>query len=390
MKTIAYLSYPHFADCDLPLLHDLQQQEPGLIYILQITEKDKCRTLIHVEKLKVKGGVYPATDFPDLQNLSAYLDLNRVYVLNMPGLHDFSLQNLVAILKLKKFLRKRQCSLIHFTWPLRYGAFPLYTFRKKMLLTVHDPLPHSSEQDFLNRLHRKVAFRLVPHFMLLNQTQRATFIEQNKLKESCVFNSQLSIYLHLKDSNPVLPDASGYVLFFGGINTHKGVDVLCEAMLQVHLSHPHLKLVIAGSGKLYFDVTPYTEAGFLELHNRYLSDEQLKGFIMQSQFVVCPYIDATQSGVIMSAFALGKPVISTNVGALPEMVEDLRHGLIVPAKDSDSLAAAIIKLADDPSLREQMHQHILHDFHTGSRSWQSIATGISTIYRQLTQTNKSS
>ncbi|MCR4604168.1 MAG: glycosyltransferase family 4 protein [Prevotella sp.] len=388
MRTIAYLSYPHFADCDLPLLHYLQQREPGLIYILQLTQKDKCRTLIHVEQLKDKGGVYPATDYPGLGHLSSYLDLTRVYVLNMPGLHDFSFQNLHAVGKLKSFLRKRQCSLIHFTWPLRYGAFPLYALHKKMLLTVHDPLPHSSEQDFMNRLHRKVAFRLVPHFMLLNQAQRAAFIEQNKLQETCVFDSRLSIYLHLKDTTPVLPHSSGYVLFFGGINSHKGVDVLCEAMQQVHRSLPQLSLVIAGSGRLYFDITPYTSAGFVVLHNRYLSDEELKGFILQSLFVVCPYIDATQSGVIMSAFALAKPVIATSVGALPEMVEDRRHGLIVPPRDSGSLAHAIIRLAEDQMLREQMQQHILHDFHSGCRSWEHIANGICNIYNQLTNASK--
>ena len=97
MRTIAYLSYPHFADCDLPLLHHLQQLEPGLIYILQLTEKDKQRTIINVGQLKKKGAVYPADEYPELRMLATWLDMRRVFVLNMPGLHDFSWANLMAV-----------------------------------------------------------------------------------------------------------------------------------------------------------------------------------------------------------------------------------------------------------------------------------------------------
>ena len=380
MRTIAYLSYPHFADCDLPLLHHLQQQEPGLIYILQLTEKDKQRTIINVQQLKKKGAVYPANEYPELRMLATWLDMRRVFVLNMPGLHDFSWTNLMAVARLCRFLRRRRCSLLHFTWPLRYGAFPLYAFRRKMLLTVHDPLPHSSETGALNRFHRWVAFRMVPRFLLLNTTQRAAFMSQNKLTSDRVFSSRLSIYSHLKDTVPVLPASSGYVLFVGGISSHKGVDILCEAMRQVHQSHPRLKLVVAGSGKLYFDPAPYLQEGFLELHNRYLTDAELKGFIQQAAFVVCPYRDATQSGVIMSAFALAKPVIATSVGALAEMVEDGRHGLIVPPADSSALAEAIVRLLASDALLEKMRENILADYHSGSRSWEHITAGLQHIY----------
>lgn len=383
MKTIAYLSYTHFADCDIPLLHELQHLEPGLIYILQLTEKDKNRTIINVNKLKKKGGLFPATDYPELLKLSKFIRLDRTYILNMPGLHDFSPSNILAVLRLRKFLRQQNCSLIHFTWPLRYGAFPLYTLHNRMLLTVHDPLPHSSETGWLNRFHRKVAIRLVPHFLLLNRVQLPVFIAHHKLNENQVFCSRLSIYNHLESTTPILPSNSDYILFIGSISSHKGVDVLCEAMMKVCKQLPNQKLVVAGSGKLYFNIAPYQEAGFLELHNHYLSDEELKGYILQSRFVVCPYIDATQSGVIMSAFALGKPVIATNVGALPEMVENGRHGLIVPPRDSEALAQAIIQLSTSASTRLQMQQNILEDYHEGLRSWHQIAQDISSIYHKL-------
>ena len=378
-KKIAYLSSAHFADCDLPLLHELQQQA-DVTYILQVSDHTKCQTLIDIKEIKRQGGVFPATDYPDLQNLSRHIDLSKAYVLNMPGKHDFSPGNLWAFFRLYRFLKKNRFSVLQLTWPLRYGAFMLYLLRRRMCLTMHDPLPHSNEDTRLNRLHRKAAIRWTPHFILLNRNQREAFIQHYQVGSERVHTSQLSIYAHLLDTRPERPESEGYVLFIGRIGAYKGVDYLCQAMLTVHEKHPAQKLIVAGSGKLYFDIEPYKREGFLELHNQYLTSEQLVGFISNAAFVVCPYIDATQSGVIMSAFALGKPVIATDTGGLPEMVEDGRHGLIVPPKDSEALAKAIEKLIANPQLLQQMHDNIIADYHQGGHSWHSIAADYMAVY----------
>lgn len=396
MKKVAYISSPNFADCDMPLLHELQQQT-DITYILELSERGKSRTLVNVKKLKWWGGVYPATDYPDLQNLSPYIDLSKAYVINMPGKHDWSPRNLLAVIRLVIFLLRHHFGILHLTWPPRYGAFFTYTLHRRMILTVHDPLPHSSEDTRLNRLHRKMAMRLIKHFILLNQCQRTAFIQHYGLREEQVFNSRLSIYTHLQSTVPVLPPYQDYVLFIGSINTHKGVEYLCHAMQQVHTRNANAKLVVAGSGKMYFDATPYLSTnersqegtGFMELHNLYLSDAELAGFIRHAAFVVCPYIDATQSGVIMSAFALNTPVIATDVGGLPEMVEHERHGLIVPAKDVQALSSAIERLLAEPHLLQQMRENILADYGTGTRSWHKIACDFVNIYCIISDSPKS-
>ncbi len=379
MKKIAYFSAPNFADCDIPLLHELQQQA-DVTYILHVVQNSKCGPLIGIKELKKRGGVFPATDYPELQGMSKYIDLNKTYVFNMPGKHDFSPGNLWATVCLLFFLVRHRFGIIHLTWPLRYGTFLLYLLHRRMVLTMHDPLPHSSEDTRLNRFHRKVAIRLVPHFILLNSSQREEFMSHYGISEERVHLSKLSIYTHLMDTKPVKPALKDYVLFIGKINTHKGVDILCEAMQSLHGKYPHLKLVVAGNGKMYFDAESYQREGLLELHNRFLSDEEMAGFISNSLFVVCPYIDATQSGVIMSAFALGKPVIATATGGLPEMVKNERHGLIVPPRDSDALAVAIQSLIDVPERLDEMHNFIIEDYHHGVNSWHDIARQYLSVY----------
>ena len=63
--------------------------------------------------------------------------------------------------------------------------------------------------------------------------------------------------------------------------------------------------------------------------------------------MVLPYESATQSGIVQIAYGFRKPVIVTDVGGLPEVVEDDVTGMIVPPFDDDALADAICKYFDE-------------------------------------------
>ena len=381
MKRIAYISSPHFADCDIPLLSHIQQNV-DLIYILRLNNDNKQLTLCNVPCIKNKGGVFRASEYEGLGKIEKYIRKENLFVLNMPGKKDLSPSNLLAIARLLLFLIRQKTDVIHLTWPLRYGEFMLYLLHRRMILTLHDPFSHSSEDHWHNRLHRWMAFHLISRFILLNRSQKDAFIDHYHMQKKQVYISELSIYTHLQDTIPIRPQESGYILFFGGINTHKGLEYLCQAMGYVHKTHPEAHLIIAGKGKIYFDIEPYIQMGVVRLLNHYLSDEELAGLISEAAFIVCPYTDATQSGVVMSAFALAKPVVATAVGGLPEMVIDNRYGLIVPPRNAEGLASAISKLLDSPSTLKQMSSCIQEDYHSGKHSWETISQDIIRIYNQ--------
>lgn len=378
---VAYISTPHLADCDIPLIGELQKKI-NLFYFLKVSESTKRLTLIKIESLKKRGGVYPASDFPELAYLANDIDLSKTYIVNLPGKHDWSISNLFAIFRMVCFILHLKINIVHLTWPPRYGEFFTYLLRKRIVITMHDPLPHSSEDTWLNRFHRNVCFRLLDDFILLNETQKEEFIKTYHMGAKCVALSHLSTYTNLRNIKPQKPDVSNYILFYGGISSHKGIEYLCEAMDEICKKYPDMKLVVAGKGKIYFDLNQYAiyNNGHLVLLNRYLDDTELVGLIRSSLFVVCPYVDATQSGVIMSAFALNKPVIATNVGALPTMVKNGQYGTIVPPRDAAALVTAIDTLIGNPQKIEVMTENIKHDYSKGKYSWNAIAQGITDIY----------
>ena len=379
---IAYISSAFLADCDIPLLRELTKLGHEVSYYLQMSDSSRCATIINVGSLQSRGGLYSAECYPELTHLSAYLPLDHIRVINMPSAHDWSPSSLKAVWDAWRHIHRGGFDVVHLTSPLRYGAFLLYQLRRRIVLTMHDPLPHSSDMGWMNRFHRWVAFRLVDHFIVLSQSLREEFIKMYHLEKKHVHMSRLGIYDVLQESEPTdmqLPER--FLLFVGSINPHKGIRYLCEAMEEVHRSHPDVHLVIAGRGRFDFDIDHYVQSLPLTLINRFVTDGELITLIRRSQFVVCPYVDATQSGVIMSTFAFNKPVLATQVGALGEMMEDGRHGLLVPPRDSHALTKGIMTMLTTEVLQD-MEQNIANDFSSGQRSWSAIAKEHISIYQQ--------
>ena len=140
------------------------------------------------------------------------------------------------------------------------------------------------------------------------------------------------------------------LLFFGFVRHYKGLDVLIEAMPRVLARRP-VTLVVAG--EFYEPVEPIqlriAQLGLSErvrVYDRYLADEEVGDLVAAADCVVLPYRSATQSGVVLVAYAGGCPVISTAVGGLPEVVEDGVTGYLVPPEDPVALADAILKFYD--------------------------------------------
>jgi glycosyltransferase involved in cell wall biosynthesis len=140
--------------------------------------------------------------------------------------------------------------------------------------------------------------------------------------------------------------AGDVLLFFGFVRRYKGLDVLVEALPAVRAQRP-VTLVVAG--EFYEPVEPLRAriealglGGCVRLLDRYIADEEVGDLFAAADCAVLPYRSATQSGVVLAAYAGGCPVISTAVGGLREVVEEGRTGHLVAPEDPAALARAIL------------------------------------------------
>ncbi|MCU0642804.1 MAG: glycosyltransferase [bacterium] len=143
-----------------------------------------------------------------------------------------------------------------------------------------------------------------------------------------------------------LKAADNVILFFGYVRKYKGLHVLLDAMPKV-LQETNVRLLVAG--EFYDDEQGYRDqiqrlgiGNSVSIFADYIPNEEVGLYYSAADVVVLPYISATQSGIIQIAYNYDKPVITTNVGGLPEVVDEGKTGFIVPSEDVDALATSIV------------------------------------------------
>lgn len=377
---IAYLSQTALSDVDFSYIMEAQKIM-DITYYIFVSPSQRQKAAINLKSLSNEFGIIPASKIPELGPFKKIVNLEKVYVVNFTSTNNHQFSKISESYQVYKELKDKKYDVIHLTWPPSYLDLFIYRLRKKLVLTVHDPFPHSSQVSKIREYERKRAFKKCNHLILLNKAQKENFIKNYHLEGKRIYDSRLSCYdyLHMHDKC-VGEINNNQILFFGQIFAHKGVDVLLEAMKIVHETHPQARLIVAGSGKYWFDIELYASLDYVDIRNRYIPDDELVALVSTSAFVVVPYIDATQSGVIMTAYAFNRPCIATNVGALPEMVIDNKNGIIVPPKDPAALASAISRLIECPRLIDSYSQAINERYKFGELSWEKIASEFLDIY----------
>ena len=379
---IIYYSSPSFADCDIPLIGELQRRGQDVRYYVSVASFCKRSTLIDLKELYPHTGIYPATEiYPEFNEFRHILDLSQVYVVNQKYKQKFHPVNLLLMVRLVIHFLMQKPDVIHLTKAPCLTQKLFYLARKKLVLTVHDPFLHSGATNKMTERDRRMAFKKIPKLVLLNNRQSSAFASYYHVPDNHIFINKLGMYSSILYVDP-LPFQTDrpFILFFGQIVEYKGVEYLLEAMKRVHSGHPELMVVIAGGGRFYFDVEPYRRLDYVSIINRYISVSELVGMLRACEFAVCPYKDATQSGVVQTAFTLGVPMVVTDVGALADAVEHRKTGIVVKPCDADQLAEGIITLYSDKKKLLAMRKNIMETW-MPDMQWEPIAEKYLACYK---------
>src|SRR5262249_22310561 len=152
----------------------------------------------------------------------------------------------------------------------------------------------------------------------------------------------------------------------GSIRKYKGLEYLVTAFQQVKKELDNIILLIVGSiyGENNEDFKFYSSLIDLISRdndvvciNEYVPFEDINTYFLASDLVVLPYIKTYTSGVLLAAYAAGRPVIVTDTGALGEIVDVGQSGFIVPPKDVNALAQSINKALNDSDQMEKMSNY---------------------------------
>lgn len=372
MKILLY-SEACFNDNIFPLYKALKEKGHDVVCLVNLSALKIA--LFDIERRIPRQSIIKMEEYPEMRKYSNYVSLDNMYFVNHKVSSKRPWTYLFSALDVFFFIKKGRFDYIY--TDKVYSRFNniLFAFRKRTIFVQHDTFPHTGEAaskhylKCLKKMHEKVS-----KIVILNKHDYNKFCSSYELHPSKVFVNKLGPLECIKlFTAPDAKEEKNNILFFGRISEYKGIEYLCEAMTKVHEVIPDAKLTIAGSGKLYFDYSKYQQLSYIHLINRYISEEELACLIQKCCVAVFPYTDATQSGGVLTSFALGKPVIASDLETMRELVVEDRHGLFAKPKDAKSLAESIIKYLTDVNIQNQMKLNIDYDYYNGERSWSFIA-----------------
>ena len=178
-----------------------------------------------------------------------------------------------------------------------------------------------------------------------------------------------------------------FVLFVGRLASNKGLLRLLDAFVPLARRDPRASLVLVGEdGGMAAAVDARCRE--LDLAGRvrrvgHVSDERLlAAAYREARMLVLPSDYEAFGLVLLEAMAQGTPVVASRVGGIPEIVDDGRTGLLVPAEPSPLLAEAIGRLWDDRELGRRLGEAGRTTV-VPRYTWPAVASALERIYREV-------
>ncbi len=210
----------------------------------------------------------------------------------------------------------------------------------------------SHEKRFVDQFLTRFALTTADFFMVLSAVVASRI--QSLFPRKPLRQAALPIYDCYRTPEPNRAEARERLglrrptaLFFGYVRAYKGLKYLLRAMPSI-LEELDMDLLIVG--EFYDDRRDYDRIvadlgleGHVTIVDQHVPDEDVGEYFAAADVAVLPYVSATQSGITQIAFAFGLPVVSTDVGGLPEVVRNNVTGYIVPPRDEQALAAAVVR-----------------------------------------------
>jgi glycosyltransferase involved in cell wall biosynthesis len=289
----------------------------------------------------------------------------RVFCLNSESPFDFR-----VLFRLVRLLRKQEIEILHVFSPYA-GIVGRLAARlagvKAVVYTEHSTLEN---QNALGRLGNILTYPLNDATIGVSQAVLRSVLRWQLARRGTFQTIYNGIDLNALDTNRVNPDQVKKSL---GINPRhrvvgnvahlrpaKGHLYLLQAARLVLDQYPEVTFVVVGREKVKGYLRRLEEvAERLEIGDRVLFTGFRPDAIQITSAFDIFVLSSLWEGfgiVLLEAMALGKPVIGTRVGGIPEVIEDGVNGYLVEPRNPEQLAEKVVQLLGDEALRSQMGQ----------------------------------
>lgn len=343
---IAIVSY-WFYESTIPLANALAER--GLsVTLYMIVTKSYLKKNYVLEDLEINIGFCNSDSMLNALVRKGKEDLFRNFDLRLMVVDHFSRRDFFSRsalqIKLLRSVYQGKFDVINVVGDNVFLQLLILFFKKnKLVVTLHEVkssrITNESNGVLEKSVKRKLKF--IFHSNYVRDSFSNAFPSYDKKRLNVVkfgpFKSYQNLLIEVKEVNNLFHPNDFVVLYYGSIYPYKGVGILLEAAARLSELDSAIKFIIAGHGQLSSKLPINTYAV-----NRFLKEGEISFLHQISKITVCPYIEASQSGIPMTSFLFGKPVIATNVGAFEEYISDGFSGLLVNDVSVEGIVDAIL------------------------------------------------
>ncbi len=300
-------------------------------------------------------------------------------------------------LKLPLALSREDFDIIHTHIPTPWSADwsnIISEFKKKpLVVTYHNDIIGNGAANYIAGFYNSTALK-----SLLGKADKIIITQPNYMYSSPYlgnYKDKIEIIPNGVDVNKFRPLNIGkyensifFLSLLDEFHKYKGLDYLLNALKIVKLEIADVKLIVGGKGRLLdYYRSMANEMGLgdnVEFHG-FIPDEEIVEYYNKCSVFVLPSISSKQEGfgiVALEALACETPVISTEIVGVASDVVKSNSGFIVPPKDVEELAEAIIKILTNKELSCKMGingRKLVEEKYT----WAGIAKMAEKVYKEL-------
>lgn len=210
----------------------------------------------------------------------------------------------------------------------------------RVVQAIHDVIPHKKISNyFIMVFLDKLVFNKYKYFHIFSDTQAKIFESKYPNKEYFVAPLMLKNFGSRLDVN--LSKEPVEFLFFGVISYYKGLDSLIIAIEKlINFGYDNIKLTIAGKGDFWDTCKDFISNKNLPFYNlkiEFVQNSEIPLIFAKAHYLVLPYRDVTQSGVLFTSYYYNVPIIAPKLKEFETYIDDKINGFLYDNSNNDGL-----------------------------------------------------
>lgn len=260
------------------------------------------------------------------------------------------------------YLKVKRVDILHIQWLPFLEFSPIekyvlkwyhYTCRStKIYLTIHNIYPHN-----LNETQKKKYYKrfleidpFITGYLVHLESAKRELIREYAIKKEKIYVAYHGIYkseIPNVCSNP--SDGRFHIILYGSQSNYKGTDIFIDALKKIPITYLRkisAKIIGQTEKQLYDKCISDAQNLGVDWINNFVEESELYQAIYESDLIILPYRDITQSGVLLLALSYIKPIITSNLQPFKETLEGYTDDCFFEVGNPDSLANLIIRYID--------------------------------------------